>query len=51
MEHLVEKHTGKRRQMSMLEVHQKEMKKKRKVHIDVKTKADSISLRFETHCT
>ena len=51
MEHLVEKHTGKRRQMSMVEVHQKEMKKKRKVHIEVETKADSVSLPFETHCT
>lgn len=30
MQHLVEKHSGKRRQESLLEVHQKEMKKKRK---------------------
>jgi len=44
MEHLVEKNSGKRQQESLLEAHQKEMKKKRKVHIEVKTKADSISL-------
>ena len=51
MERLVEKHSGKRQQESLLEAHQKEMKKKRKVHIEVKTKADSISLPFETHFT
>ena len=51
MERLVEKHSGKRRQQSLLEAHQKEMKKKRKVHIEVKTIAGSISLHFETHCT
>jgi len=44
MEHLVEKHSGKRQQESLLEAHQKELKKKRKVHIEVKTKADSIIL-------
>lgn len=48
MERLVEKHSGKRQQESLLEAHQKEMKKKRKVHIEVKTKADSNSLPFET---
>jgi len=40
MKRLVEKHSGKRQQDSLLEAHQKEMKKKRKVHIEVKTKAD-----------
>jgi hypothetical protein len=48
MQHLAEKHSGKRRQESLLEAHQKEMKKKRKVHIEVKTNPDSISLAFET---
>jgi hypothetical protein len=40
MEHLVEKHSGKRQQESLLETHQKEMKKKRKVRTEVKSKAD-----------
>lgn len=38
MERLVEKHSGKRRQESLLEAHQKEMKKKRKVHIKFRPK-------------
>jgi hypothetical protein len=47
MQHLAEKHSGKRRQESLLETHQKEMKKKRMVHIEVTMKAYSISLAFE----
>jgi hypothetical protein len=45
MQHLVEKHSGKRRQESLLEAHQKEMKRKKKVHSDVKTEA-RLSLRL-----
>jgi hypothetical protein len=39
MQHLVETHSGKKRHESLLEAHQKEMKRKRKVHSDVKTEA------------
>jgi hypothetical protein len=45
MQHLVEKHSGKKRQQSLLEAHQKELKRKKKVHSDIKTEA-RLSLRL-----
>jgi hypothetical protein len=45
MQHLAEKHSGKKRQESLLEAHQKELKRKKKVYNDVKTEA-SLLLRL-----
>jgi uncharacterized membrane protein len=45
MQHLVEKHPGKKRQESLLEAHQKELKRKKKVRIDVQMEA-CLSLRL-----
>jgi hypothetical protein len=50
MEHLVEKHSGKRPQESLLEAHQKELKKKRKVHTEVETIADSFKANSHILC-
>jgi hypothetical protein len=42
MQHRVEKHSGKKRPESLLQTHQKEAKRKREVHSNVKTRTSVV---------